>query len=167
MKFVCLLCGISTLAHAAPPDAEEAAYPAIERFVEVLETVRKRHPDVDRLAYDRLVNHALEGMLASLDPHSSFIHPEMAKQMQDHKDLTPEAPSLGLTLGLRDDGPFIAAVSPLGAAAVAGVLPGSSLLEMDGRKTQGVEFADLAGPLRRAAGETTRLLLKSPAAPRP
>ena len=166
MKFVCLLCGISTFAHAAPPDAEEAAYPAIERFVEVLETVRKRHPDVDRLAYDRLVNHALEGMLASLDPHSSFIHPEMAKQMQDHKDLAPEAPSLGLTLGLRDDGPYIAAVSPLGAAAVAGVLPGSSVLEIDGRKTQGVEFADLAGPLRRAAGETTRLLLKSPAAPR-
>ena len=167
MKFVCLLCGISTLALAAPPDAEEAAYPAIERFVEVLETVRKRHPDADRLAYDRLVNHALEGMLASLDPHSSFIHPEMAKQMQDHKDLAPEAPSLGLTLGVRDDGPYIAAVSPLGAAAVAGVLPGSSLLEIDGRKTQGVEFADLAGPLRRAAGETTRLLLKSPAAPRP
>lgn len=167
MKFVCLLCGISTFAHAAPPDAEEAAYPAIERFVEVLETVRKRHPDVDRLGYDRLVNHALEGMLASLDPHSSFIHPEMAKQMQDHKDLNPESPSLGLTLGLRDDGPYIAAVSPLGAAAVAGVLPGSSLLEIDGRKTQGVDFADLAGPLRRAAGETTRLLLKSPAAPRP
>ncbi|MCB1134227.1 MAG: hypothetical protein KDN05_24125, partial [Verrucomicrobiae bacterium] len=52
----------------SPPDAEDAAYPAIERFVEVLETVRKRHPDVDRVAYDRLVNHALEGMLAGLDP---------------------------------------------------------------------------------------------------
>ena len=165
MKFVCLLGGISTLASAALPDADEAAYPAIERFVEVLETVRKCHPDVDRLAYDRLVNHALEGMLASLDPHSSFIHPEMAKQMQDHKDLTPDSPSLGLSLGLRDDGPYVAAVSPLGAAAAAGVLPGSGLLEIDGRKTQGVDFADLAGPLRRAAGETTRLRLKSPAAP--
>ena len=170
MKFVCLLCGISTVALAASPapsDPDEAAYPAIARFVEVLETVRKRHPDVDRLAYERLVNHALEGMLASLDPHSSFIHPEMAKQMQDHKDLNPESPSLGLTLGLRDDGPYIAAVAPLGPAAVAGVLPGSGLVEIDGRKTQGVDFADLPGPLRRAAGETTRLRLKSPAAPRP
>jgi C-terminal processing protease CtpA/Prc len=42
-------------------------------LVEVLETVRKNHTDVDRLAYERLVKHALEGMLASLDPHSSFI----------------------------------------------------------------------------------------------
>ena len=167
MKFVCLFIGISSIAFAAPPDPDEAAYPAIERFVEVLEAVRKRHPDVDRLAYERLVNHALEGMLASLDPHSSFIHPEMAKQMEDNKDLNPESPSLGLTLGLREVGPYIAAVTPLGPAAVAGILPGSGLLEIDGRKTAGVDFADLPGPLRRAAGESTRLLLKSPAAPRP
>lgn len=167
MKFVCLLCGISSVAFAAQPDPDEAAYPAIERFVEVLEAVRKRHPDADRLAYDRLVNHALEGMLASLDPHSSFIHPEMARQMQEHKDLNPELTSLGMTLGLRDDGPYIAAVSPLGAAALAGVLPGSGLLEIDGRKTQGADFSELLGPLRRPAGETTRFLLKSPAAPQP
>src|SRR5688572_3060584 len=128
MKSLCWLCGISSVALAAspnPPDADEAAYPAIERFVEALEAVRKRHPDVDRVAYDRLVNHALEGMLASLDPHSSFIHPEMARQLQEHKELAPELPSLGITLGLRDDGPYIAAVSPLGSAAGLGVLPGS------------------------------------------
>lgn len=170
MKLVCLLCGISSLAFAAPPvppDADEAAYPAIERFVEVLEAVRKRHPDVDKLTYERLVNHALEGMLASLDPHSSFIHPEMARQMQADKNLNPELPSLGIALGLRDDGPYIAAVSPLGAAAVAGLLPGSGLLEIDGRKTQGVELTDLLGQLQRPAGESSRLLVKSPAAPRP
>ncbi|MGL5016796.1 MAG: hypothetical protein ACRDBP_01570, partial [Luteolibacter sp.] len=114
MKFVCLFFGLGLWASAAPPDPEEAAYPAIERLVEVLEAVRKRHPDVDKVAYDRLVNHALEGMLASLDPHSSFIHPEMARQMQEQKDLNPELPSLGVTLGLRDDGLYIAAVSPLG-----------------------------------------------------
>lgn len=170
MKFVCLLCGISSLAHAAPttpPDPDEAAYPAIERFVEVLEAVRKRHPDVDKLAYERLVNHALEGMLASLDPHSSFIHPEMARQMEADKNLNPELPSLGISLGLRDDGPYIAAVSPLGIAAGAGLLPGSGLLEIDGRKTQGIPLLDLLGQLHRHPGESSRLLVKSPAAPQP
>ncbi|GAA5125571.1 S41 family peptidase [Luteolibacter yonseiensis] len=170
MKFVCLLCGISSLAFAGssvPPDADEAAYPAIERFVEVLEAVRKRHPDVDKLAYERLVNHALEGMLGSLDPHSSFIHPEMARQMETDKDLNPELPSLGITLGLRDDGPYISSVAPLGAAAGAGVLPGSGLLEINGRKTQGVDLSDLLGQLHGHGGETSRLLVKSPAAPQP
>jgi carboxyl-terminal processing protease len=170
MKTLCLLFGFASWSLAAaplPPDADEAAYPAIERFVEVLEAVRKRHPDVDRLAYERLVNHALEGMLASLDPHSSFIHPEMMRQLDEHQDLNPELPSLGLALGLRDDGLYVAAVSPLGPAAVAGVLPGSLVLEIDGRKTEGAAFLELLEPLRRRAGETSRLLLKSPAAPKP
>lgn len=170
MKFACLFCAITSVAFAetpVPPDPDEAAYPAIERFVEVLEAVRKRHPDVDKVAYERLVNHALEGMLSSLDPHSSFIHPEMATQMREHADLNPEVPSLGLALGLRDDGPYIAAVTPLGPAANAGILPGSAVLEIDGRKTQGTAFPEVIAPLRRAGGETTKLLLKSPAAPQP
>ncbi|MGL4400988.1 MAG: S41 family peptidase [Luteolibacter sp.] len=167
MKLVCLFLGLGSLAPAAPPDSDEAAYPAIERFVEVLETVRKRHPDADKVAYDRLVNHALEGMLASLDPHSSFIHPEMARQMQEHKDLNPELSSLGIALGLRDDGPYIAAVAPLSPAAAAGVLPGSALLEIDGRATATTEFSELIESLRLPPGETTRFLLKSPASPLP
>lgn len=168
MKWIALACSIGLFpvcAETSPPDPEEAAYPAIARFVQVLETVRKRHPDVDKLAYDRLVNHALEGMLAALDPHSSFIHPEMARQLAVHPDLNADVPSLGITLGLRDDGPYVAAVAPLGAAAVAGVLPGSSILEIDGHPVAEVALADL--PLARPAGETTRLMLKSPAAPQP
>ena len=158
---------LALAAPAVPPDPEEAAYPAIERFIQVLETVRSRHPDVDRLAYDRLVNHALEGMLAGLDPHSSFIHPEMAALMKAKPDTDPDLPSLGLTLGLRDDGPYVAAVAPRGPATNAGVLPGSALLEIDGRKTAGAEFSDWSEALRRPAGVVTRLLLKSPAEPRP
>lgn len=170
MKHALIWLGAGSLALAAPaspPDAEEAAYPAIERFVEVLETVRERHPDVDRVTYERLVNHALEGMLASLDPHSSFIHPEMARQMKEVKDLQPEIASIGLTLGVRDDGMYVSAVTPGGSAAGAGVLPGSQVLTIDGNETKDVGFADLLGRFSRPSGETTTLSLKSPAEPRP
>ena len=151
----------------SPPDAEDAAYPAIERFVEVLETVRKRHPDVDRVAYDRLVNHALEGMLAGLDPFSSFIHPEMAARVEAEGGLDPELPSLGMSLGLRDDGVYVAAVPPHGAAADAGVLPGSLLLEIDGVVVEDGAVEDCIAMLRRPAGVMTKVKLKSPAEPQP
>lgn len=170
MKHLFLFFGLGSFVLAeptVPPDADEAAYPAIERFVEVLEAVRKRHPDVDRLEYERLVNHALEGMLASLDPHSSFIHPEMAREMQENEEQSPEVASLGMSMGLRDDGFYVVAVSPLGPAAVAGVLPGTAVLEIDGRKTEGAAFSELLEPLRRRAGEVSRLLVKSPAGPKP
>lgn len=162
----CCAGSIAIAAEPSLPDPEDAAYPAIQRFVEVLETVRKRHPDMDRLAYERLVNHALEGMLAGLDPHSSFIHPEMAARIKETPGMDPEIVSLGLSLGLRDDGPYVAAVAPLGPAAAAGVLPGSGILEIDGRKTTAADFSNCIAALRRPAGVKTTILLKSPAAPR-
>ncbi|MBX3743105.1 MAG: S41 family peptidase [Akkermansiaceae bacterium] len=170
MKWWCgflLLPSLSIAAPAGPPDAEEAAYPAIERFIQVLEAVRKNHPDTDRLAYERLVNHALEGMMEGLDPFSSFIHPEMAALMKSNEKLDPEVPSLGMTLGLRDTGLYVMAVAPPGPAGRAGITTGSSVLEIDGRPTEGGEFEDLVGTLRKKAGETSRLKLKSPEEPKP
>ncbi len=158
---------LPALAEESPalPDPDEAAYPAIERFVEVLEQVRQRHPDVDRLAYDRLVNHALEGMLTSLDPHSSFIHPEMAAAMQAHPELDPHVPSLGLTLGLRDDGPYLASVLP--GSAAAELVPGSAIIGIDGRPAASLDLPTLLARLGGEAGATLTLKLKSPAEPKP
>lgn len=150
---------------ATPPDPDEAAYPAIERFVKVLEQVRQRHPDADKVAYDRLVNHALEGMLSSLDPFSSFIHPEMARALEADPKLDPYLPSLGLTLGVRDDGPFLANVAPATPASRAGLLPGSAILEVDGEAPP--PLAVLLSTLRKAPGEKTKLRLKSTASPKP
>jgi carboxyl-terminal processing protease len=150
---------------AVPPDPDEAAYPAIERFVKVLEQVRQRHPDVDKVEYDRLVNHALEGMLSSLDPFSSFIHPEMARALEADPKLDPYVPSLGLTLGLRDDGVFVANVAPASPASRAGILPGSSIQEVDGAPPP--PLAPLLSLMRKEPGMKTALKLKSPAEPQP
>lgn len=149
----------------SPPDPDEAAYPAIERFVKVLEQVRQRHPDADKVAYDRLVNHALEGMLSSLDPFSSFIHPEMARALEADPELDPFLPSLGLTLGVRDDGPFVANVAPATPASRAGLIPGAAILEIDGAPPP--PLAVLLASLRKEPGETTKLTVKSSTAPQP
>jgi carboxyl-terminal processing protease len=148
-----------------PPDPDEAAYPAIERFVKVLEQVRQRHPDADKVAYDRLVNHALEGMLSSLDPFSSFIHPEMARALEADPKLDPFLPSLGLTLGVRDDGLFVSNIAPATPAARVGLLPGSAILEVDGNPPP--PLAALLSSLHKAPGEKTKLKVKSLTAPKP
>ncbi|MGD7653600.1 MAG: S41 family peptidase [Verrucomicrobiales bacterium] len=169
MKTPATWLALATLAcaeSAVPPDPDEAAYPAIERFVTVLESVRKRHPDADLLAYDRLVNHALEGMLASLDPHSSFIHPEMAAALDDNPELDTTIPSLGITFGLRDDGPYLMAVAPGSAADNQHIATGSSLIEIDGKPATSATFHDWLGALHRPAGALTTLTIKSPASPK-
>jgi carboxyl-terminal processing protease len=154
------LVGTSCCLAAEPPDPPEAAYPALERFVETLEAVRARHPETDRLAYERLVNHALDGMLSSLDPHSSFIHPEMNAHLAQGVD--PEIPSLGMTLEWIDGEPRVAAVAAGGAAAEAGISAGAKLLEIDSQPLAGISPADLAAILRRPAGAVTSLLYQNP-----
>lgn len=160
-----LLPSLALAGSGIPPDPDEAAYPAIERFVRVLEQVRERHPDADQVAYERLVNHALEGMLSSLDPFSSFIHPEMALLLEDDPSLDPHVPSLGITLGLRAEGPYIANVNPGSPAARAFVVPGAAILEIDGSPPP--SLPELLAALRKNPGESTLLKLGIPTAPKP
>jgi carboxyl-terminal processing protease len=151
----------------SPKDSEDAAYPAMERFIEVLETIRSRHPDVDKVTYDRLVNHALEGMLSSLDPHSSYIHPEMAAAMQENENIDPFIASLGLTVGLRDTGPFVSAVTSLSQAAKAKLIPDTSILCINGIEVTSIKLPELIKSLTKAPGEITTIKVKSPLEPKP
>lgn len=162
----CCTAAIAADAPSKPADPDEAVYPAIERFIEVMESVRKRHPDADKVAYDRLVNHALEGMLSSLDPFSSFIHPEMAAAMKEGAP-EPYVASLGITLGLRDDGPYIAAVEPNTPGAKAGLISGGALLEIDGQPTKDLPLDALLGRLQKPAGVTTVIKIKASDYPLP
>jgi carboxyl-terminal processing protease len=151
----------------SPPDAEEAAYPSIERLIQVMESIRTRHPDVDKLTYERLVNHALEGMLSSLDPHSSYIHPEMAAAMKSHGDIDPFIPSLGMTIGLRDGGPYIATLTANGPAAQGQAELNAQILLIDSQNPATLEWPALLKLLRKAPGEITTLQLKSGTEPKP
>ena len=55
-------------------------YRQLDLFGQILETVRKEHvaPKND----EELIRAAINGMLSSLDPHSSWLDPETYKNMQ-------------------------------------------------------------------------------------
>jgi len=143
----------------------EAAYPALERFVEVLEVVRQRHPDLDKVTYDRLINEALDGMLSSLAPHSSFIHPEM-KQLMDQKGvLDNEIRSLGLSIAKNSESLFVSAVEKNGPADLAGFIPGITILKINDEPPQDIPLKSALEALRRQVGGSTKLTLTNPERP--
>ena len=168
MKHLFLFLLLCTLAHAettAPSDPEEAAYPAIDRFIKVLETARKRHPDVDKLTYDRLINQALDGMLSSLDPHSSFIHPEMNQLMSQDGELDNRIPSLGIRIGRDSEKTFISAVEKSGPAADAGLIPRTTILAINGTTLDQLKLPSVMGLLHGQPGDKTELTLQNPERP--
>src|SRR5690606_31539640 len=74
-------------------------------------------------------------------------------------------PSLGITLGLRAEGPYIANVNPGSPAARAFVVPGAAILEIDGSPPP--SLPELLAALRKNPGESTLLKLGIPTAPKP
>ena len=169
MKFPSLLFASLLTASAAdtvPADTQEAAYPTLERFVEVLETVRARHPDLDKLTYDRLINQALDGMLSSLDAHSSFIHPEMQKMVSKEGILDNEISSLGMSIGKDSGKTFISAVAGSGSAQEAGLVPRTTILRINGAEPGESDLAKILERFRGRPGDKLKLTLRNPERPR-
>ncbi len=153
------------VANEVPAEPTEAAYPALERFIKAMEMTKARHPDVDKLTYDRLINHALDGMLSSLDPHSSFIHPEMQEMMSEDGKLNNEIASLGLSLGKNSEFLYLSAVEAGGPASVATLKPDMKVLQINKQDTSKISLKSALEMLVGNAGQTTQLLVQDPTKP--
>ncbi len=95
-----------------------ARYEDLSLFTSVLHLVRRNYvEEVDETA---LIRGAVRGMLAELDPHSSYMDPDAHKEMQI--DTKGEFHGLGIEISKRRDG-FIEVVSPIDGtpAALAGI----------------------------------------------
>src|SRR5262249_51852927 len=65
--------------HSATPQ-DPQIYAALDRFGQVLEIVRDRY--VEKPDAGMLIENAISGMLASLDPHSSYLNAKSYRDMQ-------------------------------------------------------------------------------------
>jgi carboxyl-terminal processing protease len=85
-----------------------ARYEDLSLFTSVMHLVRRNYvEDVDETA---LIRGAVRGMLAELDPHSSYMDPDAHKEMQI--DTRGEFHGLGIEISKRRDG-YIEVVSPI------------------------------------------------------
>ncbi|HME69166.1 MAG TPA: S41 family peptidase [Myxococcota bacterium] len=114
---------------AAGPVGSKAAtnYDDLSLFTNVLDLVRKSY--VEPVDEHKLVEGAIRGMLAELDPHSSYLDPEAHKEMQI--DTKGEFYGLGIEISKRQDG-FVEVVSPIEGtpAAKAGIKPHDQIVSI-------------------------------------
>jgi carboxyl-terminal processing protease len=83
-------------------------YEDLSLFSSVLRIIRENY--VDEIDESRLIRGAVRGMLAELDPHSSYLDPEAHQEMQI--DTRGEFHGLGIEISKRKDG-VIEVVSPI------------------------------------------------------
>ncbi|HOZ45986.1 MAG TPA: S41 family peptidase [Candidatus Hydrogenedentes bacterium] len=132
-------------------------YTKLEPIGDVLDRILEEYykaPDVDKV-----VEGALQGMLMSLDKHSSFISADALKELTE--DTEGEFDGIGVTIRKDDDG-HIVVFQPLpdSPAATAGVRAFDRILKIDGNDTEGMELHDAAKLIRGKRGTVVKLTVE-------
>jgi carboxyl-terminal processing protease len=137
---------------------DRSPYAVIGQLSRVLVLIENEYVDaVDR---DRLLAGAIKGMVAELDPHSSYLPPRDFTVLQD--DTRGEFAGIGVEVDFRND--RVTVISPIeGSPAYrAGVRAGDSILSIDGSSVQGKNASDLVKLMRGPAGTTVRIAVRRP-----
>lgn len=130
-------------------------YQLLNLFGDVFEKVRSDY--VERPDEKKLVESAINGMLAGLDPHSSYLDPKNFRDMQ--VQTRGEFGGLGIEV-TQEDG-FVKVVAPIDdtPAARAGILAGDLITHIDGEQTQGLTLNQAVDKMRGQIGSSVDLTL--------
>jgi carboxyl-terminal processing protease len=142
---------------APPQDAE--IYRDLDRFGQVLEAVHDRY--VEKPNMEALIENAINGMLAGLDPHSSFLN------AKNYRDMLAETHGEfgGLGIEVTAEQGFLKVVSPIDdtPAAKAGLQANDIIVAIDGADAMGLGLDQAVDKMRGAPSTpiTLRISRKS------
>jgi carboxyl-terminal processing protease len=129
----------------APANDNSGIYQQLDLFGEVLERVRADY--VEKPNDKELIESAINGMLAGLDPHSSYLDPEHFRDMQ--VQTRGEFGGLGIEVTMEKDG-VVKVVSPIDdtPAAKAGIQSGDLITQIDGKDIDGMTLQEAVEKMR-------------------
>ena len=134
---------------------EQSTFKALDRFSWAFEQIRSQY--VEPTQDDAMIDAAVQGMLSSLDPHSSWLN------AADYQSLQSDAQGAfgGLGIEVTVENGVIKVVSPIDdtPASRAGVRPGDYITHLDGMSVQGLPLRDAVERMRGPEGAPIRLTL--------
>jgi len=123
-------------------------YESIEMFTDVLKIVQKNY--VEEVDTKKLIYGAINGMLSSLDPHSSFLPPDMYKEMKI--ETKGSFGGLGIEITIKDG--YLTVISPIEdtPAFRAGIKSGDQILKIEDKLTKDMSIIDAVKRMRGQKG---------------
>lgn len=161
-----LLVGVTNDNRSPIGDAQaynSQTYDQIRLFSEALSIVQKNY--VEEPESKELVRGAIKGMLTSLDPHSSFMTPDMYKEMQI--DTQGEFQGIGITIGIRDG--ILTVIAPIDdtPAFRAGILAGDKIVMIEDTPTKDMSLMEAVKLMRGPKGTKVTISILRKGEPSP
>ncbi|WP_011582763.1 MULTISPECIES: S41 family peptidase [Chelativorans] len=124
--------------------ADTDTYRQLAIFGDIFERVRAQYvtPPDDK----KLIENAINGMLTSLDPHSSYLNAEAAQDMR--VQTKGEFGGLGIEVTMENE--LVKVVAPIDdtPASRAGILSGDLIEKIDGEEVRGMTLNDAVDKMR-------------------
>ena len=148
-----LLGAIATTQVAAPLLAQQSeqranVYEQLDLFGDIFERIRTQY--VEQVDDSDLIEAAINGMLTSLDPHSSYLSPEDATEMR----VQTRGEFGGLGIEVTQEEGFVRVVSPIDdtPAHSAGIEAGDFITHVDGESILGLTLDQAVDLMRGPVG---------------
>jgi len=161
MKRFLLLCACATLGGFFAVQLAQAArdpagpYRKLDVFSHVLSLIENNY--VEPVDETRLLYGAVDGMVRTLDPHSSFMDPRSYAALKEETE--GEYGGVGLELATRGEDVVVVAPIDDTPASRAGFQPGDRLIEIDGRALHGWRETEAVRALTGSPG--TKVTVKA------
>ncbi len=138
------------------PSSPEETYKQLNLFGDVFERVRAQY--VDKVSDEKLIEYAINGMLTSLDAHSSYLN---MKDFDDMRTQTRgEFGGLGIEVTMEEG--LVKVVSPIDdtPAFKAGVKSGDFIVQIDDKPIIGMTLSDAVEKMRGKVGSPVKLTIR-------
>ncbi|GAB5561106.1 MAG: S41 family peptidase [Synoicihabitans sp.] len=124
-------------------------------YGQVVELVRERYVDADRVDPEALTRDALRGMLRSLDPHSNFLAASDYSQLQE--DIDSKFGGIGVQIEFREG--FVVVIAPISGTPGerAGILRGDRVLAINGESMVGSSLNEVVAQMRGKPGDPVEI----------
>jgi len=129
-------------------------------FTAALAAVEQEY--VEELDSDRLVYGAIEGMLRTLDPHSSFLDPRAYAQMRERQQ--GQYFGIGISIVAIDGDIRVTSVFEQSPAYRAGIRRGDVIAKIKGQDTKGWTSDQAVAELKGPKGTTVQFDIRRPGA---
>jgi carboxyl-terminal processing protease len=143
--------------------ADTTNYQELEKFMSVYERVKANY--VDQVDDHTLIKGAIDGMLAALDPHSSYVEGADFDQLKTTTD--GNYGGLGLTVSMEDGIVKVIAPTEDTPAWRAGVKSGDYITHINGEFLNGITLDQAVEKMKGAPGTPVKLTIVRPGKDKP
>ncbi len=131
----------------------QESYEYLKTYSDVIDMVKKNY--VDSVKDRDLVYASVKGMVESLDPHSSFLTPEMYKDMQT--ETKGQFGGIGIEITVKDGFPVVISAIEDTPAYKAGLKAADHIVKIDNKPTKNMSLVDVVKLIRGQKGKSVTL----------